>query len=256
MVKPRRGHGRHARSPANETSLAGKASRALGWNFASTVLTRLSTFGISVLLARLLGPHTFGAYAVALVALFAMQNFNELGMSLAIVRWEADPREIVPTVTTTSVFFSVVTYVGCFFIAPFYASAMGAPAATNVVRVLAIAILIDGFCNTPSGLLQRDFRQGRRAIALQVGGWAGTGVTVALALANYGAMSLAIGQVVGALVVAILLVAFAPGSLRFGFSPTKARALLRFGLPLAGSNLVARSRSDCMCSRITLRAGP
>ena len=51
-------------------------------------------------------------------------------------------------------------------------------------------------------------------------------------------MSLAIGQVGGSLVVAALLVAFAPESLRFGFDPAKARALLRFGLPLAGANLI------------------
>ena len=179
------------------------------------------------MLARLLGPHVFGAYAVALVALFAMQTFNELGMSLAIVRWETDPRDIIPTITTVSVAVSVVIYAGCFWIAPAYASAMGAPAATDVVRVLALAILIDGFCNTPAGLLQRRFQQGKATIATQVGSWTGMGVTVALAWSHHGAMSLAIGQVAGALVVAILLVAFAPESLRFGFDPARARALLR-----------------------------
>ena len=46
---------------------------------------------------------------------------------------------------------------------------MGAPEATDVVRVLALAILIDGFCNTPSGLLQRQFQQGKATIAAQVG---------------------------------------------------------------------------------------
>jgi len=223
----------------HKNTLAAKASRALGWNVASTALSKLGGLGITIMLARLLGPHVFGAYAVASVALYAMQTFNELGMSLAIVRWEADPREIIPTVTTVSVAVSVVIYAGCFWIAPAYASAMGAPAATGVVQVLALAIVIDGFCNTPAGLLQREFRQGRATIATQVGSWTGTGVTVALAWSHHGAMSLAIGQVVGALVVTVLLVVFVPQSLRFGFDPAKARALLRFGLPLSGSNLVA-----------------
>ena len=220
-------------------TLAAKASRALGWNFVNTALTRLGTLGISIMLARLLGPHVFGAYAVALVALYAMQTFNELGMSMAIVRWETDPRDIIPTITTVSVAVSVVIYVGCFWIAPAYATGMGAPAATDVVRVLALAILIDGFCNTPAGLLQRRFQQGKATIATQVGSWAGTGLTVALAWTHHGAMSLAIGQVAGSLVVAILLIAFVPESLRFGFDPARARALLRFGLPLSGSNLIS-----------------
>jgi O-antigen/teichoic acid export membrane protein/tetratricopeptide (TPR) repeat protein len=220
-------------------TLAARASRALGWNFVNTALSRLGTLGISIFLARLLGPHVFGAYAVALVALYAMQTFNELGMSMAIVRWEADPRDIIPTITTVSVVVSIVTYAGCFWIAPAFASAMGAPGATDVVRVLALAILIDGFCNTPAGLLQRRFHQGQATIATQVGNWVGVGVTVALAWSLHSAMSLAIGQVAGSLVVAILLIAFAPESLRFGFDPAQARALLRFGLPLSGSNLIS-----------------
>jgi O-antigen/teichoic acid export membrane protein len=36
----------------------------------------------------------------------------------------------------------------------------------------------------------------------------------------------------------VLFISFAPGALRFGFNPVKARALLRFGLPLAGSSIV------------------
>lgn len=222
-----------------KNTLAAKASRALSWNFANTALSRLGNLGISIMLARLLGPHIFGAYAVALVALSAMQTFNELGMSLAIVRWETDPRDIIPTITTVSVAISAVIYAGCFWIAPAYASVMGAPAATDVVRVLALAILIDGFCNTPAGLLQRQFQQGKATLAFQVGSWTGTGLTIALALSHHGAMSLAIGQVVGSLIVTCLLVALAPGALRFGFNPAQARALLRFGLPLSGSNLIA-----------------
>lgn len=224
---------------ADKNSLAGKASRAFGWSFFSTFLTRLGTFGIGVLLARLLGPHAFGIYAVAFVALLAMQTFNELGVSLAIVRWEGDPKGILPTVTTVSVSVSAAIYVCCFFAAPYYAAAMGVPAAAGVVRLLAIAILIDGFANAPSGLLQRNFRQGQSMIAVQAGGWVGTGVTLALAWLRYGAMSLAIGQVVGAMACATLLILFVPESLRFGFDRAKAHALLRFGLPLAGSNLVS-----------------
>jgi PST family polysaccharide transporter len=223
----------------DKDSLSGKASRALGWSFTSTFLSRVVTFGSGVVLARLLGPHAFGAYAVALVALFAMQNFNELGMSLAIVRWESDPREITPTITTISVVISVLAYIGCYAAAPIYSSIMGDPSATNIVRVLALAIVIDGFCNTPSGLLQRQFRQGQNTIALQTGGWIGTGITIALAWYGYGAMSLAIGQVIGSLICMILLVSFAPGSLRMGFNRARARELIGYGLPLAGSNLVA-----------------
>ena len=55
----------------------------------------------------------------------AVLSFNELGVSLAIVRWPGDPREIAPTVATLAVGSSAVIYAGCWFAAPWFAAAMG-----------------------------------------------------------------------------------------------------------------------------------
>jgi O-antigen/teichoic acid export membrane protein len=229
---------RRKRARVDKETLTGKASRALGWSFASTIFGKLALFGIGIALARILGPHAFGTYAVAYVALLALLTFNELGVSLAIVRWQGDPREIMPTVMTVSLCMSTTIYLACFFVAPLYTSAMGAPQATGVIRVLALLLIVDGFTNTPAALLQRNFRQGQRTIVDQANVWVATGTTFALAWAGYGAMSLAIGRLVGCLVGAVLLVTFAPHSLRFGFDTAKARSLLRFGLPLAGAELL------------------
>jgi O-antigen/teichoic acid export membrane protein len=195
-------------------------------------------FGIGIVLARWLGPRAFGMYAVALVALAAMTTFNELGVSLAIVRWEGDPGRIIPTISSISVFFSVIIYSGLFFAAPLFTEVMGAPAATGVVRVLSLAILIDGFTNVPVAVLQRDFQQGKRAIADQVNVWLGTGVTLVLAWMGNGAMSLAVGRLTGNLASMILLIILVPDSLKLGFDRALAPSLLRFGLPLAGANLL------------------
>ncbi len=219
-------------------TLMGQASRALGWSFASTAGGRLATLGIGVLLARLLGPHAFGTFAVALVATLAVGSFNELGISLAIVRWQGDPAEIVPTVTTLSLISSSALYIGCFFGAPAFASAMGAPTATGVIRVLCLNVFIDGVVGTPAALLQRNFRQDQKMIADQVNSWLGAAVSIGLAVSGFGAMSLAIGRIAGAVAAGILFFVFCPLRVRLGFDLVKARALLRFGLPLAGASLL------------------
>jgi PST family polysaccharide transporter len=221
-----------------DNSLFARAGRALGWSFASTAVSKLSTLVIGVVLARLLGPHEFGTFAVATVALLALLSFNELGVSLAIVRWPGDPREIVPTVATISVAASALMCVVCYVAAPAFSAAMGAPDATPVVRVLGLSVLISGLSAGPVALLQREFRQDRKMIGDQVGSWTSALVSVGCAIAGMGAMSLAVGQLLGSLISAVLFVAFAPAGLRFGFNPAKARALLRFGLPLAGSSIV------------------
>src|ERR1039458_2807890 len=81
----------------DKNTLIGRASRALGVSFINIAAARLGTLAFGILLARLLGPHEFGTYAVAFVALLAVLSFNELGVSLAIVRWPGEPREIAPT---------------------------------------------------------------------------------------------------------------------------------------------------------------
>jgi O-antigen/teichoic acid export membrane protein len=181
----------------SKSTLLGRASRALGWSFLSVALVRLGTFGIGVVLARLLGPKAFGTYAVALVALLAVLSFNELGVSLAIVRWPGDPREIAPTVATIACVSSVLLYIGFFVGAPAFAHALGAPAATPVIRVLATSILTNCIVSVPAAMLQRSFRQDRKMIADQVHSWSGAFVSIGLASLGLGAMSLAIGSVVG-----------------------------------------------------------
>jgi O-antigen/teichoic acid export membrane protein len=223
---------------AGKTTLGGTAARALGWTFLSSALSKLGTVGIGVVLARMLGPHVFGTYAVAWVALLAVLSLNDLSVSLAIVRWPGDPAEIAPTVSTIALTGSVAMYAVCFFGAPVYASAMGAPAAGGVIRILAISVVLDGLTCTPVGLLDRSFRQDRRMIADQVNGWLGAVVSISLAWAGLGVMSLAVGRIAGAVAAAVLYLAFSPEPLRFGFDRTRARALLRYGTPLAGSTLV------------------
>jgi len=225
--------------PAEKTTLAATAARALGWTFISNALSKLGTVGIGVVLARMLGPHAFGTYAVAWVALLAVLSLNDLSVSLAIVRWPGDPAEIAPTVTTIAVTGSAAMSAVCFFGAPGYASAMGAPAAAGVIRVLALSVVLDGLVCTPVGLLDRSFRQDRRMIADQVNAWLGALVSIGLAWAGLGAMSLAVGRIAGAVAAAVLYIAFSPQPLRFGFDRAAARALLRYGTPLAGSTVVA-----------------
>jgi O-antigen/teichoic acid export membrane protein len=218
--------------------LAGRATKALGWTFLNNMVGRFSTLGIGVALARILGPHEFGAFAVAMVALLALLSFNELGVSLAIVRWQGEPSEIAPTVATISVISSVIIYAGCFVSAPAFASAMGAPAAADVIRVLSVNVILDGLVSTPVALMQRHFKQKQKMVADQANNWIGTGASIVLALLHFGAMSLAIGRLAGAAAAAVLFIVLSPQPLRFGFDPAKARELLRFGGPLAGASIV------------------
>jgi len=219
-------------------SLLHQVAFGLRWSFFSTVIGRAGSLLAGIVLARLLTPREFGMFAVAMVAFLGLTSFNELGVSLAIVRWPGDVARIAPTVTTLAIGASALLFAGCFVGAPWFASALGAPAATGVVRLMGVAVLIDGITAVPASLLQRTFRQDRRTIAdlanLAVGGL----VSIALAAYGFGAWSLAWGRIAGNSTSAVLLILLSPARTLPGFDAKEARELLAFGLPLAGASLL------------------
>jgi O-antigen/teichoic acid export membrane protein len=223
---------------AREQTLLSRASGALAWSFVNTIVGRFGVLGIGIALARLLGPEEFGTYAVALIALMAVLSFNELGVSLAIVRWPGDPKAIAPTVNTISLVASAMIAAATYVLAAPFASAMGEPDATAVVQLLGLSVVISGAVASPAALLQRQFKQNTRILIDQVTVWTGALTSIALAIAGSGAMSLAIGRIAGASIGAVLFISFSPERYRLGLDRAQVAPLLRFGLPLAGASMV------------------
>jgi O-antigen/teichoic acid export membrane protein len=124
------------------------------------------------------------------------------------------------------------------FAAPAVSDLLGDASAAPVVRLMSVSILINGVVAGPAALLQRNFRQRRRMAIDQVNTWLGAGVSLTLALLGLGAMSLAVGRIVGSLAAAVMFVAWSPLPYRFGFDRDVARRLLHFGLPLAGASVI------------------
>lgn len=212
--------------------------RGLVFSLLNNAVGRVANVFAGIVLARLLVPEEFGVFAVALVALAAVLSMNELGASLALVRWPGNPAQIAPTVMTISIATSGVLYAACLVGAGAFASAMGAPDAAGVVRLLTLSVLIDGFTSTPAALLNREFKQGRRLIVDLSSFTVSTVVTIGLAVLGFGAWSLAWGRLAGNLVSATMLFGFARTWPRPGLDRTQFRELVVFGLPLAGASLL------------------
>src|SRR5690606_35097745 len=74
-------------------SLGQAVGRGLTWSLGGQIVMRLLSFGTGVVMARLLVPDDFGAFAVALLAVNVLSAVNELGTIPAVVRWKGDPEE-------------------------------------------------------------------------------------------------------------------------------------------------------------------
>ncbi|MBR7835229.1 oligosaccharide flippase family protein [Actinospica durhamensis] len=217
----------------------GDVRRGVRWSLVNTVVIRIGNFATGVVLARgLLGPRDWGLYAIGLAALAVLLSANEMGVSLAIVRWEGDVRRFAPTVLTLSTLSSTVLYGALFLVAPQTARLLGSADATGVLRVLGLAVIIDGISCVPAGVLNRTFAQRRRMLIDAANFAVSTGITIGLAVGGFGAMSFAWGAVAGNVVGLVGCGLCAPGFLRPGWDRAQAKALIRFGMPLAGASLL------------------
>ncbi|MER5636115.1 oligosaccharide flippase family protein [Kitasatospora sp. NPDC002227] len=220
-------------------SLGAKVRSGARLSLLNTVVIRIGNFAAGVVLARtLLGPREWGLYATGMVALGVLLSANEMGVSLAIVRWDRDVREFAPTVMTLSVLSSSALYAALYVAAPTTARLLGSPDATGMLRVLCLSVVIDGLACVPNQIIAREFRQGARMALDLLNFLVTTATTLALAYHGAGAMSFAWGALAGNLCALAGCAVVVPGALRPGWSTAEAKALVTFGLPLAGASLL------------------
>ncbi|GAA2395076.1 oligosaccharide flippase family protein [Nonomuraea africana] len=220
--------------PETETTdRAGSAGKGLRWGLVARVAARLASFGMGLVLARLLAPADFGIYAVALAAQQFLWHVNDAGIVAAIVQWRGRIEEVLPTATTMVLTFSLTVYAVLWVAAPTFAGFAGNADAAGMVRVMALLIVIDGFVGVRSAVLLRRFQQGRIAIATMIGVAVQVPVAVGFAMAGAGPYSFAFGALASTGVGGVLMIIWSKAPIRFGLRREAMGRLLRFGMPLA-----------------------
>ena len=214
------------------------AYRAIFWSF----LTQYALFGmsfvVSVVLARLLGPHEMGIFSVAVALTILLQDVQGFSLNQFIVR-EADLRPAHLRTAfgisiTISAIFSVALLIGAAPIAEFY----GEPKIEMVLYILVLANLLFPIGLPAQALLMREMRY-RDLFVINI-----TAVTVAAAIGIWLAATQGIGALAQAwyvLVVAVvkssLLLLYKPEHIRLRPSLEKWRAMTGFGSRMLGLSL-------------------
>lgn len=223
---------------SDSRSLSASVRKGALWVVASNVLLRLANVGITAVVAHILSPHDFGVFAVALTAFAIVSSLGELGVSACLMRADLDIDRLAPTVATVSILSSAALGgVMAVFARPI-AVALGSAAAVGPIRVMSLAVFTVGAFAVPNSQLMRDFKQKKIFLANAVGFVFSTVLLIMLAKAGGGAMAFAWSMVVRQFVVGGVLVAVAPRRYRPGFARSALSVILRFGLPLAGANVV------------------
>jgi PST family polysaccharide transporter len=211
----------------------------LAWGFVNSVTMRLATLTLGIVLARLLTPDAFGAFAVALVIQTILINFADLGMSADLIRNREWQRR-VPTVASISLLAGCLLSSAMIVGAPVLASSLGNDRAAPVIAVMSLSLVIAAAGVAPFAMLQREFQQSRYFVIVVTSFLLGSGLTVLLIVAfHWGAMALAVGKLLEQTCSVGLQFALTRTRPRFGFDRSVARSALAFGLPVCGANALS-----------------
>jgi O-antigen/teichoic acid export membrane protein len=227
------------RVSADTRPLGRDLRRSAAWSTVDVAVGRLGQFAQGVIVARILAPEEFGVFAVALVVHAIVVNVSELGVSAALIRDDRDlATRSAPTVAMISFANSAAIAVVMAASSPLLAHLLGSPAAAGPIAVMSLTLPLAGLSAVPSAFLRRDFRMDRIFVS-NLSRMILTGaVVVPLALADWGPLALAWSWVAGQVVATAILLCYKPGRFWPGWDYAQARRLLRFGLPLAGANVM------------------
>jgi PST family polysaccharide transporter len=201
-------------------------------------LLRLANVGVTAVVAHILSPRDFGVFAVALTAYVIVSSIAELGVSSILIRADLDIDALAPTVASVTFLSSSIIAGAMVAFARPIGAALGSAAAADPIRVMAIVVLLMGVSAVPNAQMARDFKQDKIFMANAASFLLSTAVLVVLAKSGSGAMAFAWSRVVGQAAVLGVLIAVAPRLYRPGFARSALSVILKFGIPLAGANLV------------------
>ncbi|MBY6436602.1 oligosaccharide flippase family protein [Rhodococcus kroppenstedtii] len=211
---------------------------ALLWGLSGTIVLRLGTLAVGVVLARWLGPSDYAVVAVALTVSTVVMAVSDLGLAAGLVR-SAEPEEDAPTVATVGLAAGLVLGATTIALAGPIDRLFGVAGSAAVVSVIALAIPVGAAGIVPFAFLQRDFRQREVVAAAAVDLVVSTTVTLGLLFLGWGPMALAVGRVAAQAAATVTQFRLAGRRPVFGFASSRVGPAVRFGMPIAAANLLS-----------------
>lgn len=190
------------------------------------------------MLARLLAPADFGLFGVTLLAVSFLDTFSQSGFQSALIHKKGD---IKPYLDTSFVVQAVrgffIALLLCVF-APHIATFFQAPAATAMLRVVALAMFIQGLTNIATIYLQKELEFKKYFFYQVVGTLADFSFSVVLAVMFRSVWALVIGYLAGitARTIVSYAIYFYLPKLRFDIA--KAKELFTYGKWVFGTNII------------------
>jgi O-antigen/teichoic acid export membrane protein len=180
-------------SPKPPSNLRQQAVKGVFWSALESWGRQAISFGVFFLLARLLGPGTFGLVALSSVFLAFLQVFLDQGFSQAIVQRQNLEPEHLDTAFWTNLGVSILLATTSIACAGLVSDLFKEPQITSIIRCSSLGLLLSAFSSVQDAILQRKLAFKALATRSLVGVVIGGVVGVSMAFMGFGVWSL-VGQ--------------------------------------------------------------
>jgi PST family polysaccharide transporter len=200
------------------------------------LVTQASRLIVSILLARLLSPETFGLIAVAMTTILALEVIKDLGTGAAVIQRPSVDQRLLSSTFYLNVAAGVVAGGLMALGAPLIAGLFDTPAATPVVRALSLVLVLGGLSQTHHAVMRRKMRFSSVAAVEMTGALVNGGLSIVLALGGAEVWSMVYGAIAGSAagtVVAWFTSGWKPSSM---LSIVSLRSIAGFSLHTAAYN--------------------
>jgi O-antigen/teichoic acid export membrane protein len=199
------------------------------WGYLSFASGKLLNFIATLILARLLVPEQFGLVAYCTIIIQYLDIINSAGINSALIARKEKLEEATNAALAINLVMGVVSFGIAWLIAPLVAEFFHEEKITDLFRLLAFALPLDGLGLVPDALIQRNLRFRDKLIPDISRNIIKGLISIILALLGWGPLSLIWGQIAGSAIGVLLswmLAGWRP-SLKFDWQTT--REMMSYG---------------------------
>ena len=209
------------------------------WSVAAVAGRQVSQLTAALVLARVLGPETYGVISAATVYVTFTTLLLDQGLAAALVQRPHPGPRLAGAVASANLLAALLLGGATAALSPHVAAFFSAPALRPLLVVLGLGLVLKGLAITPRAMLQRELRFRAIGIADIVGGAAGAVAGIAAVLLGAGIWSMAWMVLTTDAIVGVALAWTGGRGARPNLHLGELREILPFSLRIFGSNALA-----------------
>lgn len=220
------------------TSLAHKTIAGVLWSFAQQLAVKGISVAVTLLLAHFLAPEDFGLVAMMAVFLNIASSLMDSGLAQALIRKAEAMQEDLNTAFFANLALGFCAYVLLFIVSPAIANFYDEPRLIVLVRVAALAVIIDSFKIVQFTVLSRQLNFRAQFRATLPASLISANVAIVMAYLGYGVWALIVQMLVSAFFVTFFLWIQGLWRPSLALSASSFKEMYRFGYKMFLSGLL------------------